>query len=241
MFLVVEFQKIFCDAPVNWQLGIQDPATPMLEGMIHFHGFLDMILVIIGTGVCYLLGHVFFTYSRPTAEKPSKFSHNSNLEIGWTLLPAFTLFIIASPSFELLYSLEDNGNASFSLKIIGHQWFWSYELKEINKFGQIIWRPEIYLKEYVKGSYRLLETLEIFLPMKKHIRLLVTASDVLHSWAVPSFGIKIDACPGRLSQVALFIKRIGTFYGQCSEICGIRHGFMPITVVVVSEHVLKSR
>ena len=141
--------------------------------------------------------------------------------------------IIAIPSFALLYSLDEVVNPSMTLKVIGHQWYWSYEYSDSSNPKNIL-NFDSYMKseeDLTLGNFRLLEVdNRIVLPIKIHIRLLVTAADVLHSWAVPSLGIKVDACPGRLNQVFLFLKREGVFYGQCSEICGINHGFMPIVV-----------
>jgi cytochrome c oxidase subunit 2 len=141
--------------------------------------------------------------------------------------------IIAIPSFALLYSLDEVINPSMTLKVIGHQWYWSYEYSDSSNPKNIL-NFDSYMKseeDLTLENFRLLEVdNRIVLPIKIHIRLLVTAADVLHSWAVPSLGIKVDACPGRLNQVFLFLKREGVFYGQCSEICGINHGFMPIVV-----------
>lgn len=168
-----------------------------------------------------------------------KFNHHSILEIIWTILPAFLLVLIAVPSFSLLYSLDDLIDPALTVKIVGHQWYWSYEFsdhqilqgKSILNFDSYLRSDEESNKDFGVGLLRLLETdYRLLLPIHTHIRLLITSADVLHSWAIPSFGIKVDACPGRLSQASLFIKRSGVFYGQCSEICGVNHGFMPIVV-----------
>jgi cytochrome c oxidase subunit 2 len=165
-----------------------------------------------------------------------KFTHSSAMEIVWTITPAFVLLLIATPSFSLLYSLDELVRPGITVKIIGHQWYWSYELSDWNlKFKAPSLRYDSYMRVFYRdldwAGFRLLEVdHRLVLPVRVHIRLLITASDVLHSWAIPSFGIKVDACPGRLSQASLFIKRQGLFYGQCSEICGINHGFMPIVV-----------
>jgi cytochrome c oxidase subunit 2 len=165
-----------------------------------------------------------------------KFTHSSSLEIIWTLVPAFILLIIAIPSFSLLYSLDETINPSITLKVIGHQWYWSYEYSDatLEEEGLNFDSYMLAQNDLTLGAFRLLEVdNRIILPTNTHVRLLVTSADVLHSWAVPSLGLKIDACPGRLSQASLFIQREGTFYGQCSEICGINHGFMPIVVKAV--------
>jgi cytochrome c oxidase subunit 2 len=161
------------------------------------------------------------------------------LEIVWTIIPALILVLIAVPSFALLYSLDEILDPQITLKIVGHQWYWSYEYSDyLTTQSDEGFGFDSYLlsaDDLTPGAFRLLEVdNRVVLPVNTHIRLLVSAADVLHSWAVPSFGIKVDACPGRLSQASLFLKREGVFYGQCSEICGINHGFMPIVVKSVS-------
>jgi len=227
---------VFCDAAEPWQLGVQDPATPVMEGMIFFHNYLLFFLTIIGVFVFWLLSYVLIHFNETANPVSQKFTHSSNLEIAWTILPAILLVFIAIPSFALLYSLDETIDPEITLKVIGHQWYWSYEYSE---FGSISPQSQtlnfdsymVPTTELSRGCFRLLEVdNRVVLPTSTHIRLLITATDVLHSWAVPSFGVKMDACPGRLSQVSLFIKRSGVFYGQCSEICGVNHGFMPIVV-----------
>ena len=147
--------------------------------------------------------------------------------------------MIAVPSFALLYSLDEILDPQITLKIVGHQWYWSYEYSDyLTSTSDEGFGFDSYLlsvDDLTPGAFRLLEVdNRVVLPVNTHIRLLVSAADVLHSWSVPSFGIKVDACPGRLSQASLFLKREGVFYGQCSEICGINHGFMPIVVKSVS-------
>jgi len=171
--------------------------------------------------------------------KPEIFTHSSVLEIVWTIFPAIVLLIIATPSFSLLYSLDELINPTLTLKVVGHQWYWSYEysdyatLKDAESLNFDSYMVSV--NDLVVGSFRLLEVdNRVVLPTNTHIRILVTAADVLHSWAVPSFGVKVDACPGRLSQTSLFLKREGVYYGQCSEICGVNHGFMPVVVKGVS-------
>jgi len=233
----------YCDAAEAWQLGVQDPATPVMEGMIFFHNYLLFFLIVIGVFVCWLLFHVVVAFNEHKNPISQKFTHSSNLEIIWTVLPAIVLLIIAVPSFALLYSLDELIDPAVTLKVIGHQWYWSYEYSDYSDYALASNEESIAFDSYmipthelVKGSFRLLEVdNRVVLPINTHIRVLVTAADVLHSWAIPSFGIKVDACPGRLSQTSLFIKREGVYYGQCSEICGVNHGFMPIVVRGVSE------
>ncbi len=229
---------IFCDAPKDWQITFQDPATPIAEGMLHFHNYLMFFLITIGITVSWLL---FVSYKLNKTESRSKFSGHALLEIYWTLIPAGILILIAFPSFALLYSLEETVHPELTIKVVGHQWYWSYEMSDYLDFGPYFKASQIlnydsYLQEPqfdLRKSFRLLQTDKpLIVPVKTHIRLLITSADVLHSWAVPSFGIKVDAVPGRLSQCQLFVKRMGEFFGQCSEICGVNHGFMPIHVRV---------
>jgi cytochrome c oxidase subunit 2 len=225
----------FCDGPEKWQLGVQDPATPAMEGMLFFHNYLVFFLILIGSFVFWMLYQVLINYNEFVNSTSNKFTHSSLLEIVWTIVPAAVLVLIAVPSFSLLYSTEELIDPSLTLKVIGHQWYWSYEYSDFVEYsdGESINFDSYMLSsnDLPLGSFRLLEVdNRVILPINTHIRVLVTAADVLHSWAVPSFGFKIDACPGRLSQGALFIKREGVFYGQCSEICGVNHGFMPIVI-----------
>ena len=229
------FFYTFCDAPEAWQLCFQDPATPTVEGMIFFYNYIMLFVFIIGFFVCFVLYEIILFFNNKTNEIPQKFTHSSVLEIIWTIIPAVLLLFIAVPSFTLLYSLDELIDPAITLKIVGHQWYWSYEYSDYSTLeGGESLNFDSYMistSDLTPGSFRLLEVdNRVILPINTHIRLLVTAADVLHSWAVPSFGIKVDACPGRLSQASLFLKREGVYYGQCSEICGVNHGFMPIVV-----------
>jgi len=224
-----------CDASFPYQLSFQQPATPSCEGMHVFHGYLFFFSIIVGFLVVFMLYIVIQNFDKNINVNPQKFAHSSVLEIVWTIFPAVILILIALPSFSLLYSLDDNAFPYLTLKVVGHQWYWSYEFSDFSELadGESLSFDSYMLNfdDLTHGSFRLLEVdNRVVLPIKIHIRLLITSTDVLHSWAVPSFGIKVDACPGRLSEVSLYIKRQGVYYGQCSEICGINHGFMPIVV-----------
>lgn len=260
---------ILCDIAEQWQTGIQDPATPALEGMLNFHNYLIIFCIIIGVVIFFLLYWIIIHFNKDLNEhlKPVQFTHSNVLEIVWTIIPAFILVLIAVPSFSLLYSLDELAHPSMTIKVIGHQWYWSYEYNNVlrNIFSYTtndehdvlgilgdVYYPQFvdkfpaqfkinfdsYMKntdDLLTGDFRLLDVDNtLVLPTRCHIRVLVTSADVLHSWAVPSFGIKVDACPGRLSQASLLLKREGLFYGQCSEICGVNHGFMPIVVRTVT-------
>lgn len=162
--------------------------------------------------------------------------HNTKLEIIWTIIPTIILIFIAVPSFILLYSLDEVINPSVTLKAIGHQWYWSYEYSDYTEENSINFDSYMITENDLElGQFRLLEVdNRVVLPINTHIRVLITAGDVLHSWAVPSMNVKADAVPGRLNQLTLFIKRPGVYYGQCSELCGVNHAFMPIVIEAVS-------
>jgi len=255
-----ESLKAFCDMPEKNQLFVQDPATPMMEGMIYFHNLLMFFIVFVGIFVFYMLFYAMYVFHEDRHPVPAEFSHNSPLEIIWTILPAIILLFIAVPSFTLLYSLDELIDPQLTLKVIGHQWYWSYEISDYdtlegraeNKLAfdaYMVPEDDLFTVNKWKNNIgcRLLVTRPVLhLPTETHIRLLVASADVLHSWAVPSFGIKIDACPGRLSQGSLFINRVvdetkgAIFFGQCSEICGVNHGFMPIAIRAVTPATYKA-
>jgi len=240
---------VYFDAPKLWQFGFQDPATPIMEGIINFHYDLIYFIIIIITFVFWILMRTIYLFEtqeifRYYHYRTKNITHNTTLEIVWTIVPTIILIIIALPSFALLYAMDEVFEPVYTLKIIGRQWYWVYEPIEapsliLNNGEDLVanqYESRIVLEEdLLYGQYRLLEvdnTMKV--PSNVHIQLLITSSDVLHSWAVPSLGIKIDACPGRLNQVQLFIKRPGFYYGQCSEICGIYHSFIPICVEAIS-------
>jgi len=221
-----------CDAPQAYQVSIQDPATDVFEGMVDLYDLICFELVVIITIVFTLLFSLIFNPIHHSNSQRT-FSHSTELEVFWTIVPALLLMTIAYPSFTLLYALDDLTLPKLTIKIIGHQWYWSYEYNVSDNSENIAFDSYmINSSDLTEGQFRLLEVdNRLYLPIKTHIRLLITSADVLHSWTIPSFGIKVDACPGRLNQATLFIKRPGLYFGQCSEICGINHGFMPIVVV----------
>ena len=232
------FIQVFCDAALPWQYGFQDPATPIAEGIIRFHHDLMFILVFVVVFVSWIMARILIKFDATVNKKPSIIVHGTTIEIIWTIIPAVILIIIAVPSFSLLYSVDEVLDPAVSLKIIGHQWFWSYEYSDYLNSEN---KPSINFDSYMLpedelnlGDFRLLEVdNRLVLPVDTHIRLIITSADVLHAWTIPSFGVKIDACPGRLNEASLFVQREGVFYGQCSEICGVNHGFMPIAVEVL--------
>nr|CAC82169.1 cytochrome oxidase II [Calathus freyi] len=205
-------------------LNLQDSASPLMEQLMFFHDHTLMILTMITVLVSYLMGSLFFNkyINRYLLE-------GQTIEVIWTILPAITLVFIALPSLRLLYLLDEVSNPSITLKSIGHQWYWSYEYSDFNKL-----EFDSYMTPYNEleiSSFRLLDVdNRIILPFNTQIRVLVTAIDVIHSWTIPALGVKIDATPGRLNQSNFFMNRSGLFYGQCSEICGANHSFMPIVI-----------
>ena len=236
----------------NWQTGFQTPASPIMEGIINFHHDLFFFLSSVLGFVLYLLTRSLMLFNDKANKQPKVVVHAPTLEIIWTIIPALILVMVAIPSFSLLYSMDEIVEPLLTVKIIGHQWYWSYEFLDPNILFKLYYEStqdadaadisidatfafDSYMvadEDLTEKSHRLLEVdNKLYLPIETNIRLLITSGDVLHSWAVPALGVKLDACPGRLNQISLYIKRPGVFYGQCSEICGINHGFMPIGVV----------
>jgi cytochrome c oxidase subunit 2 len=229
---------IFLDMAEPWQLGFQDPATPVMEGIINFYHDIVFFLVIVTVFVCWMLFRIIVLFDEKKNKIPATIVHGATIEIIWTTIPALILLTVAIPSFALLYSMDEVIDPIITVKVIGSQWYWSYEYSDNLEFSD---EPLIFDSYMVQdddlemGQLRTLEVdNRVVVPTNSHIRVLITSSDVMHSWAVPSLGIKLDSCPGRLNQTSMFIKREGVFYGQCSELCGVNHGFMPIVVEAVS-------
>jgi len=225
------------DRATPWQLGFQDPATPIMQGIIDLHHDIFYFLTVICIFVVWMLGRTLYLFFHIKNPIPEKIVHGTVIEVIWTAVPALILVFIAIPSFALLYSMEEVVNPSVTIKAHGHQWYWSYEYSDFeNASGEsIIFDSYMVPEDELKpGQLRLLEVdNRVVAPTHSHIRIIISSADVLHSWAVPSLGIKCDAVPGRLNQGSLFIQRNGIFYGQCSEICGVNHAFMPICVEAV--------
>lgn len=218
------------NSPGLWQLGFQCAGSSIMEEVIFFHDQIMFILIIILTAV---LGLIFRTLS--ITYNKQGLIEGAIIEIFWTLIPAIILIFIAFPSLKLLYLIEEESNSELTLKAIGHQWYWSYEYSDYSNNSLEFDSYVIGVTDLNKKDLRLLEVdNKVVVPVGRQIRILVTAADVLHSFAVPSLSIKLDAIPGRLNQTNLVIKRPGVFYGQCSEICGANHSFMPIVIEAVS-------
>lgn len=226
------------DAAEPWQFGFQDPASPVMQGIIDLHHDLMTIMVFILGFVVWMLFRTVILFEENKNPNASKFTHGTFIEIAWTLTPALILLIIALPSFGLLYSMDEINDPKITLKAIGHQWYWSYEYSDYAESDEDSIAFDSYMipeDDLELGQLRLLEVdNRVVLPINTPIRLILTSADVLHCWAMPSLGAKCDAVPGRLNQISLFIDREGLFYGQCSELCGANHGFMPIVVEAVS-------
>ena len=295
------FQFHFMDYPRPWQIFFQKPATTMMEGIIDLHHDIFTFLVIIIVFVSLMLATILVRFVEQTSSlvmlngthpfmkyrNAHGITHHTLLETVWTIIPTLILLFIATPSFALIYALDELVEPQLTLRIVGRQWYWTYEYpdtvdvsinnkqfsqetllsfyakfilgqdgelnsflktKLVNKGVNFTFKtPGFSLNSYLlptedlfKGSFRLLETTRrIVLPVLTNIRLLVTAYDVIHSWAVPAFGVKVDALPGRLNEYFLHVNYLGIFYGQCSEICGVNHGFMPIKVEVTTDELFR--
>ena len=221
--------------PTPWGLGLQAGVTPVRHQMAWFHDVLLLpIITVITLFVLGLLLYCVFRFNARSNPTPSRTTHNSLLEVLWTGLPVIVLLVIALPSFKLLYYGDRTVEADMTLKAIGHQWYWSYEYPDQGGIGfDAILVEDANLQP---GQPRLLTTdTAVVVPVNKNVRVLVTADDVIHSWAMPAFGVKIDAVPGRINETWFRAEEEGTYYGQCSELCGSRHGFMPIMVKAVSQ------
>nr|QCZ36077.1 cytochrome c oxidase subunit II [Triops cancriformis] len=206
------------------QLGFQDSASPLMEQLIFFHDHALLVLILITILVSYFMVSLMFN------SLTNRYLLDGQLiEIIWTVFPALILISIALPSLRLLYLLDEVNEPSLTIKAVGHQWYWNYEYSDFNniEFDSYM----IPTQELSQNEFRLLDVdNRLVIPFNTQVRLLVTAADVLHSWTIPSLGVKVDAVPGRLNQLSLFINRPGLFFGQCSEICGANHSFMPIVI-----------
>jgi cytochrome c oxidase subunit 2 len=219
----------------NWQMDLIEAATPVKEQMHWFHnGVLLPLITAISIFVLILLIWVVIRYRAGANPNPATFTHNTTIEVVWTLVPVAILIAISIPSFRLIYFADRAVTPEMTLKVTGHQWYWDYEYPDHGAFTFSAYMiPDNEIKD---RSHRLLDTDNpVVVPVGTTIRVLVTAADVLHSFAVPAFGIKTDAVPGRINETWIRIEKPGVYYGQCSELCGTQHGFMPIEVHAVSK------
>lgn len=227
-----------CDSPEPWQMVLQEGASPVQEGIIELFHSVGFYLVVIMFGVFWTIASTVYHNHKTNNPITHHFSHGTAIELVWTISPALLLIVIAFPSFKLLYLTDEVFTPSMTIKAVGHQWYWSYEYSDfLNEDGESIefdsyMIPESDLQD---GQLRLLDVdNNVVVPVDTNVRFIVTSQDVIHSFAVPSLGIKVDGTPGRLVQTSIIPEREGLFYGQCSELCGILHGFMPICIEVVS-------
>jgi len=220
--------------PKDWQLGFQKAASKGMTDIVWFHDYMLLpIITAITAFVLFLLLYTCVRYRESKNKVASTTSHNTIIEVLWTLIPCIILIIMAVPSFKVLYSQDTIPKADVTIKAIGYQWYWGYEYPDEN----IVFDSYMVDDKDLKQNQPRLLTVdnEVYVPVNKVVKVMITANDVLHAWALPSFGVKRDAVPGRINETWFKADRTGTFYGQCSELCGIKHAFMPITVNVVSE------
>lgn len=219
--------------PVPWQMGLQPAASPVMAQMIDFHNLLLVIITVIVVFVLGLMIYVMVKFNRTANPTPSNFTHNTVLEVMWTVIPVVILVVIAIPSFKLLYVQNITPEADLTIKATGYTWNWEYQYPDNGfEFAAYMVADE----DIEPGQVRLLSTdAPVVVPVGKVVRVLITANDVIHSWAVPALGVKTDAVPGRLNETWFSADAPGTYYGQCSELCGANHSFMPIEVKVVSD------
>ena len=242
MKLITFFASMFCASnifaalgkPEDWQINFQEAATPVMEQLNNFHNILLIIIFAIVAIVCAVLFYILFKFNAKKHPIPNKFTHNVKLEVLWTLIPVVILVIIAIPSLRILKFAETIPDHDLTVKIVGYQWYWGYTYPDNGNFS--FDSNIIQDKDLKPGDLRLLEVdNKVVIPVNTNVRLLVTAADVVHSFAVPSFGIKTDAVPGRVNHTWVRVTKLGTYHGQCSELCGVNHGFMPIKIEVVSK------
>ena len=218
----------------NWQLGFRDPASPVMSSVNDLHNFVLIMMTAITIFVLLLIIYVVIRFRKSVNPIPSKRSHHALLEVLWTAIPVVILIFMAIPSFKLVYQQDITPDIDLTIKVIGHQWYWEYQYPDQNDISF-----ESYLvpdDELLPGQPRLL-TIDnrLVLPINKNIQVLITAGDVLHSFAMPSLGVKKDAVPGRLNETWMRIEKAGVYRGQCSEICGTGHGYMPIVIEALPE------
>ena len=220
--------------PKEWQLGFQDSASQGMTDIVSFHNnILLPIIIAISVFVLFLMIYTCIRFRASKNPNPSKTTHNVAVEVLWTLIPCLILIVMAVPSFKILYKQDTIPKADVTIKAVGYQWYWGYEYPDEN----IIFESYMIKEEELKENQPRLLTVdnEVVVPVNKVVKVLITANDVLHAWALPSFGVKRDAVPGRINETWFKAEKVGTYYGQCSELCGIQHAFMPITVRVVTD------
>jgi cytochrome c oxidase subunit 2 len=233
-FFMICSVSTYADFPHPWQINFQDAATEVMEKVEWLHEFLMIVMSGIVVVVMFLIAFVCIRYNAKANPVPNKFTHNILIEIIWTIIPVILLVIIAIPSFRILYYVEHPPKADLTIKVVGYQWYWHYIYPDNGNFEFDSYMKQT--KDLAPGEMRLLEVdNRVVLPAGKVVRILTTGADVIHSFAVPSFGIKMDAIPGKANETWIKVDKPGVYYGQCSELCGVNHGFMPIAVEIVPE------
>ena len=226
--------SVLANQPKQWQLGFQDSASQSMTEIVSFHNnILLPIIIAISVFVLFLMIYTCIRFRASKNPNPSKTTHNVAVEVLWTLIPCLILIVMAVPSFKILYKQDTIPKVDVTIKAVGYQWYWGYEYPDEN----IIFESYMIKEEDLKENQPRLLTVdnEVVVPVNKVVKVLITANDVLHAWALPSFGVKRDAVPGRINETWFKAEKVGTYYGQCSELCGIQHAFMPITVRVVTD------
>jgi cytochrome c oxidase subunit 2 len=224
----------FADLPENWQLGFQASASPIMESITSFHNFLLVVITAITLFVLVLLVIIMLRFNSRANPEPSTRTHNTLLEVIWTTVPILILVVIAIPSFRLLYAEDVVPESDMTVKLIGNQWYWTVEYPDHDDLSYDIIMLEDDERETDDPRLLAVDN-DIVVPVNKTVRVITTSVDVIHAFATPALGVKIDAVPGRLNETWFKATREGTFYGQCSELCGARHAFMPTAIRVVSE------
>ena len=226
--------SVLANQPKQWQLGFQDSASQSMTEIVSFHNnILLPIIIAISVFVLFLMIYTCIRFRASKNPNPSKTTHNVAVEVLWTLIPCLILIVMAVPSFKILYKQDTIPKVDVTVKAVGYQWYWGYEYLDEN----IIFESYMIKEDELKENQPRLLTVdnEVVVPVNKVVKVLITANDVLHAWALPSFGVKRDAVPGRINETWFKAEKVGTYYGQCSELCGIQHAFMPITVKVVTD------
>jgi cytochrome c oxidase subunit 2 len=234
LLTIVYATSSLADQPKQWQLGFQDAASQSMSEIVSFHNnILLPIIIAISVFVLFLMIYTCIRFRASKNPNPSKTTHNVAVEVLWTLIPCLILIVMAVPSFKILYKQDTIPKVDLTIKAVGYQWYWGYEYPDEN----IIFESYMIKEEELKENQPRLLTVdnEVVVPVNKVVKVLITANDVLHAWALPSFGVKRDAIPGRINETWFKAEKVGTYYGQCSELCGIQHAFMPITVRVVTD------
>lgn len=226
-------------APEAWQISFQAPATEVMKDIENLHNFVMLILFGVVIVVFLLLLYICLRFNAKANPVSNKFAHNVLIEVIWTIIPAILLVVIAVPSFRTLYYAEKIPDADLTVKVVGYQWYWHYSYPDN---GDVQFDSYMLQDEQLKpGDLRLLEVdNRLVIPAGRIVKFLITAGDVIHSFAVPAFGVKKDAVPGKVNEVWVKVDKPGVYYGQCSELCGVNHGFMPIAIEVVPEEEFES-